>query len=78
MTKMEQKVFRTGNSLAVVVPSRFVRLLGVKPKDKVCVLDQPEKGRVIYKFSGALQLPLSSEILKRKRRRPRREKTTME
>lgn len=66
---MAQKVFRTGNSLAVVVPADFVKLLGVKPKDKVQVLAQPEKGRVIYKFSGALQLPLSSGILKKRRRR---------
>lgn len=71
---MKQTVFRTGNSLAVVVPSDFVKLLGVKPKDRVQVLSQPEKGRVIYKFSGALQLPLSSEILKKRRRKPSRKK----
>jgi len=65
---MKQKVFRTGNSLAVVVPAQFVKLLGVKAKDWVQVLAQPEKGRVVYKFSGALQLPLSEEILKRRRR----------
>ena len=69
---MNQKVFRTGNSLAVVVPAGFVRLLGVKPKDNVQVFAQPEKGRVVYKFSGALQLPLSSEILKKGRRRRRK------
>jgi len=66
---MKQKVFRTGNSLAVVVPVGFVKLLGVNPKDLVEVLPQPEKGRVIYKFSGALQLPLSQDILKKWRRR---------
>ncbi|MBL7159329.1 AbrB/MazE/SpoVT family DNA-binding domain-containing protein [Candidatus Microgenomates bacterium] len=65
---MTQKVFRTGNSLAVVVPVNFVKLLGVKPKDSVEVLSQPERGRVIYKFSGALQLPLSQGILKNRRR----------
>lgn len=69
---MEQKIFRTGNSLAVVVPSQFIKLLGVKPKDKVQVLSQPEKGKVVYKFSGALQLPLSSEILKKRHRRRRK------
>ena len=66
---MKQKVFRTGNSLAVVVPVRFVKLLGVTSKDTVEVLSQPENGRVIYKFSGALQLPLSQDILKKQRRR---------
>lgn len=71
---MKQKVFRTGNSLAVVVPSQFVKLLGVAPKDRVKVLPQPEKGRVIYKFSGALQLPLSKELLKKRRRRIGRKK----
>ena len=65
---MKQKIFRTGNSLAVVVPAGFVKLLGIKPKDSVEVLSQPERGRVIYKFSGALQLPLSQEILKKRRR----------
>lgn len=71
---MKQKVFRTGNSLAVVVPSGFVKLLGIKPKDNVQVLAQPEKGRVVYKFSGALQLPLSEEILRKRRWRASKKK----
>lgn len=71
---MKQKIFRTGNSLAVVVPAGFIKLLGVKPKDSVQVITQPEKGRVIYKFSGALQLPLSEEILKKRRRRTLKKK----
>jgi len=68
---MSQKVFKSGNSLAVVVPAGFTHALGVKASDDVQVEAEPDKGRVIYKFSGALQLPLSGEIMRglRKKRK---------
>lgn len=62
------KVFRTGNSLAVTIPCDFAQSVGIKPGDQVKVEVCQEKGKVIYKFSGARQLPLSAEIIKKRRR----------
>ncbi len=53
-----QKVLRTGNSLAVVIPAEFAKNLGIKSGDKVRVVKKPEVGRLTYIFSGAKQLPL--------------------
>ena len=61
---MRQTVFKTGNSLAVTIPSDFVNIVGVKAGDKVKAIKKPEKGRMVYVFPQALQLPLSKEIVK--------------
>jgi len=62
-----QKVFRSGNSLAVVIPSDFVHLLGVKPGDTVKVVTESEKGKIVYFFSGSLQMSLSEMFKKKKK-----------
>lgn len=62
---MIQKVIKTGNSTAVTIPSAFVKDLGIRIGDQVKVQVDPEKGRVIYLFSGVKQLPLSASFLKR-------------
>ncbi len=59
-----QKILKTGNSLAVVVPADFIKNIGAKAGDEVKVLTKPERGEVLYKFSGALQLPLTENFLK--------------
>lgn len=64
---MTQKVIKTGNSLAVTVPSEFVKLVGVRAGDTVRVKLESDKGQVTYFFSGAKQLPLSESFLKVKR-----------
>lgn len=67
---MTQKIIRTGNSAAVVVPADFIRNIGVKIGDEVKVETRPEKAVVIYTFKGTHQLPLSENfLLKRKRRK---------
>lgn len=53
-----QKVLRTGNSLAVVIPSQFAQLVGIKSGDRVRVVKRPEVGKLTYIFSGSKQLPL--------------------
>lgn len=53
-----QKVIRTGNSLAVVIPSRFVRTVGVKSGDYVTVNTQPEEGKITVLFPTMRQLAL--------------------
>lgn len=66
---MAQKILKTGNSLAVVIPADFIRNIGAKAGDEVKVVPKPEKGEVLYKFSGACQLPLSENFLSTKKRR---------
>lgn len=55
---MLQKVFKTGNSLALTIPARFVTSCGIRPGDKVNAKINPEKGKIVYQFSGIKQLPL--------------------
>ncbi|MFC1790386.1 AbrB/MazE/SpoVT family DNA-binding domain-containing protein [Patescibacteria group bacterium] len=59
---MRQKIIKTGGSLAVVVPSEFVNTVGVKAGQEVTVKLRPEKGEVVYTFSGAKQLSISNHL----------------
>ncbi len=65
---MSQIVFKTGNSLAVTVPSDFAKSLGIRPGDLVRVNCEDDKGKLTFVFSGAKQLPLSETFLKRKKK----------
>ncbi|PJC28373.1 hypothetical protein CO054_00480 [Candidatus Shapirobacteria bacterium CG_4_9_14_0_2_um_filter_39_11] len=65
----KQKIIRTGNSLAVTIPSDFVKTVGIKAGQNVLVNVEPETGRVIYSFSGTKQLALSQSFIKRKKKR---------
>lgn len=53
-----QKVLRLGNSLAVVIPAKFVEAVGIHKGDLVKVLKKPESGKISFIFKGAKQLPL--------------------
>lgn len=56
---MLQKIIRVGrSSLAVIIPAVFVHSLGIKAGDQVQVQSNMEKGSVILKFSGVVQLRL--------------------
>lgn len=68
----KQKIIKTGNSLAVTIPAPFVHAVGIKAGQEVEVKVEPETGQVIYTFSGTKQLPLSQNLVKK--RRPRRKK----
>lgn len=65
----KQKVFKTGNSLAVTIQADFAQSLGVKPGDMVEATVHPDTGQVTYSFSGTKQLPLSRNFIKKRRRR---------
>lgn len=52
------KVIKAGNSLAVTLPSLFVKTVGILQGDEVKVDLQPETGRIVYTFKGAKQLSL--------------------
>lgn len=66
---MAQKVIKTGNSAAVTIPAKFVKDLGIRIGDPVKVRLEKDRGRIIYFFSGARQLPLSENFLRRLRRK---------
>lgn len=55
---MKQKVFRTGHSLAVVVPSKFVKDIALKAGDEVTVHTDEQSGTVTYIFPNITQLSL--------------------
>jgi antitoxin component of MazEF toxin-antitoxin module len=57
---MEQKIIKTGNSLAVTIPSKFVRILGLKPGMTVEVKSDFAKGIMHCAFAGTGQLSLLS------------------
>ena len=65
----KQKVFRTGNSLAVTISSEFAQSVGVKPGDVVDAQHQPDTRRITYTFSGAKQLPLCQNFVKKRRKK---------
>ena len=60
---------RSGNSAVVTVPADFARAVGVKIGNTVEVETNPEQGRIVYRFSGVSQLPLSKNFLKKKRKK---------
>lgn len=62
-----QKIIKTGNSLAVTIPSDFVKTVGIKPSQEVKVKVELETGQIIYTFSGTKQLPLTTSFSKRRR-----------
>jgi len=64
-----QKVIRTGNSLAVTIPIRFARNVGVRAGDSVKVKLEPNAGKATFFFFGAKQLPLLGEIISKKQKR---------
>lgn len=52
------KIVQTGNSIAITVPAKFARKIGVKLGDEVTVKTIPEKGQLIATFKSMRQLPL--------------------
>lgn len=55
---MTKHVVKTGNSLAVVVPAKFVNRTGIQSGDPVDVQIDYEKGTITYTFISIRQLNL--------------------
>lgn len=55
---MEQKILKTGNSLAVSIPASFARVLGLQPGDIVHIKTDAVRGILTYTFHGSGQLTL--------------------
>lgn len=61
------KVIQTGNSLAVVIPKKFAKMTGIAKGDNVKIEKRPQKGQLIFYFSGPQQLVITDQVLKQKK-----------
>ena len=61
---MTQRVIRTGNSLAVTVPKKFARDLGIKKGDQVRVEKRPDRATLLLHFKGIQQLIISNSVFR--------------
>lgn len=66
---MKQKIMKIGNSVGVTVPADFVKSIGIRAGGTVEVKTEPEKGEVVYRFSGTQQLAFSDNFLKKKKKK---------
>lgn len=55
---MDHKILKSGNSLAVSIPSDFAHTLGLRPGQSVSVHTDLTAGRLILTFPNSGQLPL--------------------
>jgi len=55
---MKQKIFKTGNSLTVVIPAAFVKIIGVRPGDEVDVQMEVDRGEIKVLFPSSRQLQI--------------------
>jgi antitoxin component of MazEF toxin-antitoxin module len=53
-----QTIFKAGNSLAVSIPSRIVKQLGLAIGQKASCHHSITKSKITYQFPDAKQLPL--------------------
>lgn len=55
---MTQKILKNGNSLAVTIPSKFVKILGLKSGSVVKAEVNLAEGKITYNFLSASQMSL--------------------
>lgn len=63
---MIQKIVKTGNSLALTIPSKFAKLVGLKAGDRVSSQITTESNTITFTFLDTRQLPLSNNFLEKK------------
>jgi len=56
---MPQSIFKTGNSLAVSIPFRIVKQMGLQKGQPVIVKYRPEQGQIILEFPDRIQPSLA-------------------
>lgn len=61
---MTQRVIKTGNSLAVTIPSKFAKDLAIRRGDMVKVERRPDKGMLVFHFQGVQQLIISESVFR--------------
>jgi antitoxin component of MazEF toxin-antitoxin module len=52
------KIIRSGNSLAITIPAKFAKKLGIKAGDEVSCKTDPHRGKMIIAFKNIRQLSL--------------------
>lgn len=52
------KIVQTGNSLAITIPAKFAKKIGIKLGDDVRVKTNPTTGTLTAEFTSMRQLPL--------------------
>lgn len=57
----QQKIIRSGNSLALTIPAKLVKNLGLKAGDAVKVTVPLDQSQINYFFESPRQLTLSSQ-----------------
>jgi antitoxin component of MazEF toxin-antitoxin module len=55
---MDQKILKTGNSLAITIPAQFAKTLGLRPGQPVAVKVDLATGRLTITFHNSGQLSL--------------------
>jgi len=55
---MDQKILKTGNSLAISIPSGFAKILGLRPGSTAKVQVNLPSARLVVTFEHSGQLPL--------------------
>ncbi len=55
---MTQKILKNGNSLAVTIPAKFAKILGLQPGSVVKTQVDMATGQVTYSFLSASQMSL--------------------
>ncbi len=54
--KTYQKIIRSGNSLAITIPSKFVKQIGIRSGDDAEVTTNPYRGKITVTFRQVRQL----------------------
>lgn len=52
------KIIQVGNSLAVTIPSKFIKQTGLKLGDEINIKTIATKGKLVIHFKNMRQLPL--------------------
>ena len=55
---MLQRIVKVGNSLAVTIPTKFAKTLGVKKGDEIKVEKKVDKNQLIIQFNGVTQMEI--------------------
>lgn len=58
----QQKIIKTGNSLALTLPARLVKALGLKAGDRATISVSTDQIEITYRFHEVRQLSLTANI----------------
>lgn len=61
------KVIQSGNSFALTIPKKFAKMMGISIGDDVKIEKRPQRGQLIFNFTGPRQLELTEKLVKLKK-----------